>query len=242
MLTRITLTVESDNRPIYAGWGYALYGMIASLADTEYMNYLHSADGFALHQYITGGGKSAQWVINLLGTEAYEQLGEIFTRDKFAIDYYESNLRVTERQITTISEYDFCKQYLIQQEAQRRMKIKFVSPCSFKSQKRYQIFPKEDWIINSLWKHWQSYAKEIILDDAQAQQQIIDYTKIVGYSMHSTEYRLKGQKIPSFIGNLDIKIDGPDPLVRLVNLLLSFGTYSGVGIKNALGMGGYILV
>ena len=242
MLKRITLTVTSDNKPLYPAWGYALYGMISEKADKAYAEKLHRAECFVVHQYIHGSGMTAEWVVNLLGKEADENLSNIFLQDRFTLDYYQSTLTVQNRQIETISESDLCMQYLAQKEPKRQIKLKFLTPCSFKSQKRYQIFPKEEWIINSLWRHWQSYAGEIVLDDDEVKAQLAEYTTISGYNLRSVNYMLKGQKIPSFIGTLDLKIDGPEPLVRLVNLLINFGTYSGVGIKNALGMGGYIVL
>lgn len=242
MLKRITMTVSSDNQPLYASWGYALYGMIAESADSAYIEKLHSADGFAVHQYISGSGKKAKWTVNLLGAEAEEKLSEIFMRDSFTIEHYQTKLTVEERQIEEISEHDFCLQYLAEHAPERQMKLQFLTPCSFKSQKLYQIFPKEEWLLNSLWRHWQSYAREIILDDEEVRAQLAEYIAISGYNLRSVTYMLKGQRIPSFIGTLDLKINGPDPLVCLVNLLINFGTYSGVGIKNALGMGGYILL
>jgi len=33
-------------------------------------------------------------------------------------------------------------------------------------------------------------------------------------------------------------VKGPTPLVRLFNMIISFGQYSGIGVKTALGMGG----
>lgn len=242
MLKRITLIVTSDNKPLYSAWGYALYGMISEKADKAYAEKMHRADGFAVHQYIHGSGLTAEWVVNLLGNEADENLSNIFTQDHFTLDHYQSTLTVQNRQIETISESDFCLQYLAQKEQKRQIKLKFLTPCSFKSQKRYQIFPREEWLINSLWRHWQSYAKEVILDDEEVKSQLAEYIQINGYNLRSVSYMLKGQKIPSFIGTLDLKINGPEPLARLVNLLINFGTYSGVGIKNALGMGGYILL
>ena len=45
-------------------------------------------------------------------------------------------------------------------------------------------------------------------------------------------------KIPSFIGNIDIYIRGPQTMTNLVNLLISFAKFSGIGIKTSIGMGG----
>lgn len=45
-------------------------------------------------------------------------------------------------------------------------------------------------------------------------------------------------KIPAFIGEVIINVRGPQQLSNLANMLIEFGTYSGVGIKTGMGMGG----
>ena len=50
-------------------------------------------------------------------------------------------------------------------------------------------------------------------------------------------FHLEGIKIPSFVGNITLKINGTRQFVNLINMLCEFGVYSGVGIKTAIGMG-----
>lgn len=50
---------------------------------------------------------------------------------------------------------------------------------------------------------------------------------------------MEGIKIPSFIGEIGIRINGTDTMARYVKLLARFGEYSGVGIKTAMGMGAF---
>ena len=53
----------------------------------------------------------------------------------------------------------------------------------------------------------------------------------------STYFHMEGVKIKSFKGKITLKIHGPKQFVNLINLLLRFGEYSGVGIKASIGMG-----
>ena len=55
--------------------------------------------------------------------------------------------------------------------------------------------------------------------------------------MRSTRFHLEGVTIPSFIGEVTIKITGPQMMVNLANMLAAFGEYAGIGIKTSIGMG-----
>ena len=93
-------------------------------------------------------------------------------------------------------------------------------------------------MIKGLLRSWNQYAKQVMIDDELTEQQLIEHSRIVDYQLSIRRYPLKGTKIPSFIGNVTLQTSGPEPLVRLVNMLLAFSEYSGIGIKPTLGMGG----
>ena len=48
---------------------------------------------------------------------------------------------------------------------------------------------------------------------------------------------MEGITIPAYKGNITVKMKGNDTISRYARLLFSFGEYSGVGIKSAIGMG-----
>ena len=79
-------------------------------------------------------------------------------------------------------------------------------------------------------------AEDDLLEDLQR------FISVIGYNLRSTFFSVEGVTIPSFTGTLLLKISGPQQLVNLVHLLLRFGTYSGVGIKTAMGMGALQLI
>ena len=53
---------------------------------------------------------------------------------------------------------------------------------------------------------------------------------------------MEGVRIPGFQGEVTIKINGPQQMVNMAWMLAEFGTYSGVGIKTSLGMGGMMIL
>ncbi len=74
--------------------------------------------------------------------------------------------------------------------------------------------------------------------DAETLEQLVSNSEITQYKLRSVQFPLEGIKIPSFKGELTIKINGTITMAKYARLLARFGEYSGVGIKTAIGMGG----
>jgi len=77
------------------------------------------------------------------------------------------------------------------------------------------------------------------MTDEDTLEQLCENAQIIGYDLKSVNFSLEGVKIPSFIGRLTIKMYGTSTMSNFANMLFRFGTYSGVGIKTALGMGSF---
>lgn len=60
-------------------------------------------------------------------------------------------------------------------------------------------------------------------------------------SLNSHGYRLKGHFIPGLCGELTIENRAEGFHRQLLNALLLFSEFSGIGIKTSLGMGGIML-
>lgn len=68
-------------------------------------------------------------------------------------------------------------------------------------------------------------------------ENLISNSTITSYKLQSTYFSVESVKIPSFTGRITIKINKSAHLGNILKLLLSYGEYSGIGIKTALGMG-----
>ena len=91
-------------------------------------------------------------------------------------------------------------------------------------------------IYRSLMKKY-SIVSEQNMYDEDTLEQLVNYSNITRYRLQSTLFPLEGVVIPSFKGNISVRIHGSDTMSRYARLLLSFGEYSGVGIKSSIGMG-----
>lgn len=247
MMRQMRLKIAAaDGQRLHSNWGYALYGILSENARSEYIADLHMRNDTPISQYleVLPSGEHAYWHINLLGEEAIKEITAIFeANDRFEALHHQTTLQILEKELGPIvTETDFCRRYLVDLPAKRKLRLELLTPTGFKSQGTYQLFPSVEWMIKSLWRSWQSFAQEVLLEGDEVREQLIQYTHIRDYQLKSTRYPIKGNAIPAFKGNLTLYITGPEPLVRLVNMLLAFGEYSGMGIKTALGMGGYRLI
>jgi CRISPR-associated endoribonuclease Cas6 len=247
MMQQVQLTVKTaDSQRLHSNWGYVLYGILAQHADSAYIADLHQRNETPISQYleVLPNGTEGIWHICLLGEEAIHQISKVLEQHtQFAAEHHHTTLQILEKNWgKKFSERDFCQQYLTTADVPRRQKLQFLTPTGFKSQEQYQIFPSTELIVKSLWRSWHSYAQELLLDGDDVREQLIQHIHIADYQLRSVRYPVKGNKIPAFQGSIGLQLHGPEPLVRLLNLLLAFGEYSGLGIKTTLGMGGYRLV
>lgn len=122
-------------------------------------------------------------------------------------------------------------------ECPRTVKIQFITPTAFKVQGHYQNYPTLQHIFSSLIQKYNAAHTTTEIADENLLGDLQRFTSVIGYDLRNTTFPVEGITIPSFIGTLLLKISGPQQMVNLVHLLLCFGTYSGIGIKTAMGMG-----
>ena len=119
-----------------------------------------------------------------------------------------------------------------------RATITFCVPTAFKQNGRYTIFPQERLILQSLVMRWNESFPMCALEDPDAFDAMLAGVHIVDYQLRSTRFLLKGVRIPGFVGSCVLEAKLAPPLLQLLNSLLSFADFSGIGIKTGIGMGG----
>jgi len=120
-----------------------------------------------------------------------------------------------------------------------RVSIKFLTPTSIKTDGRYLHYPREDLILFSLLKKWDNFSDEIKLFDMDLYQTISNSLHISSINHLKSQFmNIDKGKVSGFIGHVNFKIKAQTRQInQLINLLLEFANYSGIGIKTAIGMG-----
>lgn len=242
MLRQIRLRIKAENgeRPSMY-WGYLLYGILMEKLDAEFADYMHEQSLKPISQFIIReNSDSAVWKINMLDNVSSEVVIQSLEKcDELYSEKIGSGIIITDKEISEpINTVDFCKRFFIDQKPERNIEINFLTSCSFKSDENYCIFPSSELIIKSLVNKWNAFSDDFTLDDEDALEQLIGHTRISRYELRSSLFHIKGVKIPSFLGKVTLSVNGPEPLLRLFNLIMAFSEFSGIGIKTALGMGG----
>jgi CRISPR-associated endoribonuclease Cas6 len=209
---------------------------------SEYLaNELHSNAATPFAGYTTYQNKTITWHIAAYG-EFAEEILEAVKSTTFTLKKFGVTLTPEFSAFLFVSEKDYCKKYFIDSTPRRLITLKFITPTAFKSNGKYVIFPSETLLIKSIAGKWDSCAEQFFLSDGETLSQIAEYIQINKYRLKSDVYHIKGIAIPAFSGEVTLKINGPEPLQKVANLMFNFATYSGIGIKTALGMGGVALL
>lgn len=78
-----------------------------------------------------------------------------------------------------------------------------------------------------------------IMWDEETLEQLCENAQIVRYDLKSVSFSLEGVRIPAFVGKITIKINGTKTMADFANMLVEFGTYSGLGLKLLLAWDAY---
>ena len=235
----VTLAPEGEARRPSYNWGYALYGALMDHLSPECAAALHDSDRPMLSQHLDAAGGVCVWSVTLIGDAPGEILDVVSSSAGYRLARNGASLAVERVEILPeITEREMCMKYLVEAPPERAAAMRFVTPCSFRSAGEYAVLPTKDLILQSCVNRWNAVSRTCRIDDGQAVADIASHVRITAHRLRSASYDVKGARIPSFLGGAVLSARGPEPLLRLFNLLMAFGGLCGVGIKTALGMGG----
>lgn len=238
MLARIKLNLETQTT---LNWnsGSVLQGALMERVDCCYADFLHLSQLKPYSQYLDCRKDSCAWVVQTLNeTAKFEIIDETSLKNikSIYLKYLDENVNIINAESETITREELLKQTYFS-ECPRHIKILFATPTAFKVSGRYLYYPILEQIYRSLIQKYDAFSQNTRIYDEGIINDLADYTEVVGYNIRSTRFSLEGVNVPSFTGTLNLRISGPQQLNNLAHLLLRYGTYSGVGIKTAIGMG-----
>lgn len=233
----ITLKYEGETQLDYH-IAPLMHGILMENVQREYGEELHGNQLHPFSQSVSDiRSNQLNWRICTLTQEAKEEIiDRILLKDEFYLTYKDVVLSVKERKLRQISQDEMIQRYYFQDQP-RRITVDFQTPASFKSGGRYMIMPDERLIFQSLIHKYNRSSSDTEIGCEELLEQIMQFVQIVKYRLRSVLFSMDGTRIPSFMGSVTFLIKGPQQLVNLLNLLLAYGEYTGVGIKTSLGMG-----
>lgn len=239
MLAKLILTLEhTAEKQVTVNMSSVFQGMLMEVLDEETCVWLHRQQRHPYSQFLRYEGNKIYWTISTVTKEAYERI--ILPMQREEVQHLESHhhemiFEIRKREIFIMEEQEFLENHYFKDFA-RIFQIEFLTPISFKSDGQYQNYPTIKWIFQSLMNKYDSRGADRIFDE-ELLQMITEQTSIIQYKLRSTYFHLEGTKIPAFLGTVKIYTKCSQSVVNLMNLLLKYGEFSGVGIKSAIGMG-----
>lgn len=243
MLCKFLMKLSSDSRLSFQK-SSLFQGVLMEMLDDAYATKLHESMLKPYAQTIKKMGNETFWQICTLNEQAFQQIilpianGKL---DLFQIKHNENFVSIIERNMIIESYQDLISKYYFG-NCTRSIKIRFISPTAFKQNDNYVFYPNMELIYNSLMNKYDMFSEENGMRSEDVLMQLIEDTKIIKYNLRSVPFYMEGIKIPAFMGDIQLKISGPQSLVNLIHLLFEFGCYSGIGIKTAIGMGAIEIV
>lgn len=200
-------------------WGYAIYSAFLEHLPEDLSLAIHEGENF--NQHITRD----YWLVNS------DQ--PLVFKDEYLLHKYNIKIELVVKDVREISEQELADKYLAFDPYQRKIRINFQTPTSFKQDGEFVLFPTAELIMQSLTNKWNAWALDYSVEDI-----VWDNCKIDRYNLRSIPYELKGAKVKGFVGYVDLFFWGSESIIRLANMLCHYGEFAGVGVKAALGMGG----
>ncbi len=240
MFFRLELELKKD-KDIFLTQNIAslFHGVLMENISQPYAEEMHISHIRPYSQFLRFSEERIFWTICAVNDQAYEKIGLPLLADTFQTVYLkhkDTAFEILSKQVKNIS-MDALMEQTFFAECSRYASIHFLTPCAFKTQGHYLFYPTVRLMMQSLSMKFDEAGYDISVYTPETISDFEQNISIVQYKLQSRNFHLEGIKIPSFCGNITIKINGPQQLVNLVHMLLRFGTYSGIGIKCALGMG-----
>lgn len=239
-MKRLSIKLKGDSDKKHTeSLGSLFQGALMEMLLGDYAEVLHQNGMHPYSQYVCTDQNIVTWYIQALDDDAEKKLSAIRNNlpDKIYLEHRNENLLIMDVLEESLTYADLVKEYFFK-DGERNIRINFLTPTSFKSDGRYCIFPTVRLIFQNLMMKYDACSAESKVFSEDILEHFEKYAFIQQYRLRSVYYFMEGTKIPAFKGNITIRITGPQQMVNLANMLAEFGTYAGVGIKTAMGMGG----
>lgn len=227
---------ENDDESI-RGMSYRLYAFLNQLVGNQQAYAWHQQQQTPLHQCLYRDGDQIIWRVALISQEAESVLApKLSSLRKIILNGRQWSLKLIKQEEIPIEQ--LVQFHLFQQPAAKQFSIQWLTPTAYRVAGHYDTLPNIERMLNGLAQTWQKFYPDVGFWHSDMSQSWRNYCFYTRYRLQSTSFSFKKVHVPSFMGEATLSVTDHMPLARLVGLLISAGSWSGCGIKTALGMGG----
>lgn len=237
MVSKIELILSTEHELSYQ-MASLFHGALMELLPLEYVSKMHISQLHPFTQHLEHREGGWVWIISCLNEEADRIIIKETVENLSSIELKKKQImiHITDKTYRFMTDQELLE-VLYAGEGSGHFTIRFRTPTAFKQQGRYVFYPDIRCIFQSIMNKYDAAEENQIMSDEDTLQQLSEKTRIVSYNLKSVKFSLEGIKIPAFIGTVTMKVSGAQTMINFAKLLFLYGTYSGVGIKSALGMG-----
>lgn len=239
MIGKLSIELENPNKLIDIKSSSLFHGFLMEQIDYEYGKILHQNGWKPYTTAIIQKENRLLWEITTLNLQAKKEIIEQILNknlNTIYLSHKKLSLNIISKKQTEIT-YDYLIKNYYDKKGSRYLIIDFQTPTAFKSAGKYVFLLDIRLIYQSIMNKYDTVSEKYYIFDEELLEEMVSCTQWLDYHLKSQRFHLEGVIIPSFTGKIKIKIHGSQKLVNLINFLLQFGAYSGVGIKTAIGMG-----
>lgn len=243
MLTKYRLRLNPETachpRP---EWAYRLYAALLEDVPPEFGLAVHKNDITPISQFLSIESEGLYWTVSLLGEQTERHLSPLLEhKTQYFLKSSHAAFFVSEIEKLQFPDADALFERAASHGAPHR--LRFCTATAFKSQGHYVILPTMRLIVQNLMKKWNGCFEDtcpIEDTDGQGMEALAAGLSCTGFQLQDTAFHLKGSTIPGFVGTMTIQNRLTGFHRELLNVLLHFADFSGIGIKTSLGMGGVL--
>lgn len=237
MISRLEILLDENAELNYQS-GPLLHGALMELLPEEVAEELHRPQVHPYSQYLEKKEGRWRWIVTALTDELSRELisETLLLKESVELKKTEQVIYFDEKRLTQIPMKTFAER-MYRGEAGKYIQIEFLTPVSFKQEGKYLFYPDIRGMYISLLNKYAAAEPSQNMRDEDFLEELVCRTQIVRYRLHSISFQVGNARIPAFMGNVTLRIDGTQTLRNFADFLFHFGEYSGIGIKGALGMG-----
>ncbi len=225
---------KADNSLLGTELSAKIHGFLLTNINTEISAKLHSFGEVRPYSLFTMSGKTQDLLrINILNEYAYEFINYIKSINSFFIKGLKEPLKILDIFETKVNFNE------LETELKTDFKIVFCSTTTYKKDNVYSNWFDLSRLSNSIIKKLELF--ENIVVDKSILYGDSSYYRVLGYELSSSYFKLANVNVAGMIGGIKIRLNCDNENLKLLNLILNYSQYSGMGAKTAMGMGGVII-
>jgi CRISPR-associated endoribonuclease Cas6 len=118
-------------------------------------------------------------------------------------------------------------------------RISFVTPAVIKSGGKLVCKPEISKYFYSAVQKYNTFEEDFV--SFEEFKEAFDSADVTGYELKGVSYNVSGNIFPGMTGYADIKLPSDEKKAEIIKKAAAYASYSGIGGKTALGMGGIVI-